>query len=88
MVPELIRKADKMGRTSFKKVSRLAYQLCYIVIVISLSTKVYQCVQKYLTDSTYYETAVVEQAEVSFPDITLCSANSYGLKQDVLEVKK
>ena len=77
-----------MGPTSFKKISRIAYQLCYVVIVISLSTKVFQCVQKYLTDSTYYETAVVEQAEVSFPDITLCSANSYGLKEDVLKVKK
>ena len=72
----------------FSSFVRTAYVICYVIISIILLWQLGQCVKKYLNGTTYYETAVVEQKRASFPDFTICSFTTNGLKEDILKVSR
>ena len=58
-----------------------------MILVIYLLIKIKECIENYIAGSTYYNTSVVRQDDVTFPELTLCSDEHLGLKANVLKVK-
>ena len=64
---------------------KLFYFACNLAIVLTLFWQLVLCCQKFLAKSTYFDVSMVEQRRGLFPDLTLCSGASNGLKLDVLK---
>ena len=60
------------------------YYACNLTILLILFWQLALCCQKFLARSTYFDVSMVEQRLSLFPDLTLCSGASNGLKLDVL----
>ena len=75
-----------MKQNRFEGLTKIAYAICYVILVFCLLVKVRQCVENFLVGTTFYETSMVLQGDTKFPEITFCSRTSHGLKEDVLQV--
>ena len=66
---------------------KTVYGFCCTILVIYLLVKIKECIENYIAGSTYYNTSVVRQDDVTFPELTLCSDEHLGLKANVLKVR-
>ena len=82
----LIKVRNMIKQIRFKGLTRIAYGICYAILVIYLSLKIKDCVENFLKGTTFYDTSMVKQDDTRFPKITLCSKTQNGLKKGVLEV--
>ena len=77
-----------MLKNRLQGLARMAYVICYAILIIYLLNKIKQCVENYYEGTTFYETSMVKQDDTTFPEITLCAETHLGLKEDVLKVIK
>ena len=76
-----------MKTLGVKWLIKTVYGFCCMILVIYLLVKIKECIENYIAGSTYYNTSVVRQDDVTFPELTFCSDELLGLKSNVLKVR-
>ena len=79
--------SPKMKTLGARWLIKTVYCICCMILVIYLLIKIKECIENYIAGSTYYNTSVVRQDDVTFPELTFCSDELLGLKSNVLKVR-